>query len=105
MISAINGFCNANFTGKVKFNPKNMDKLDLELFKTEKEDLIEYAKTQKFDYTVSKQINRIFVSLEENNNVLNQYWVKDFQDRQGGRSIAKVLTTMRKMTNDKLQAK
>ena len=100
-VQAINTFNNQQtFKGQFKLNPQNMDIFDLNLLKYKSEDIVDFVQKQKYDYTVSKAFNEMYVAIEEKGKQIDEYMVEKYKDRNGNRSLERIFDTIKKITKD-----
>ena len=73
-VQAVNIYNNKQtFNGQFKLNPKNMDIFDLNLLKYKSRDIVDFVQKQKYDYTVSKAFNEMYVAIQEKGKQINEY--------------------------------
>ena len=97
-ILPINNNNNIKFEGQLKLNTRNMDIIDINLFKYHSSDICEFVQKQKYDYKIEKAFNQIHVLLEENGKNLNEQLVIDYVDGNGHKHLKKVLDAIKSVT-------
>ena len=97
-ILPINNNNNIKFDGQLKLNTRNMDIIDVNLFKYHSSDICEFVQKQKYDYKIEKAFNQIHVLLEENGKNLNEQLVIDYVDGNGHKHLKKVLEAIKSVT-------
>lgn len=100
-VQAINAQLNKpNFTGQLRLNLRNMDIIDVNLFKYRSSDIVEFTDKQKYDYKIEKVYNQIHLLVEKNGKRLAERLVSNYTDGNGHKHLKNVLKAIKDVTKE-----